>query len=94
MKNEPLVGPRAHERERTLAPQDVQLVDGSPLYHLLLEDPTTAVLSPTEAQMAKRRLSVLIEKDPDRVLSCQGKTREEAKAILKAIESEQEQKAA
>ena len=94
MEKESLIGPQAHERESKLTPEKVQLADGSPLYHVLLENPDAINLSAAEAQAAKRRLSEIISLDRDGVLSCQSKTREEAKSILESIESSRSQQAA
>lgn len=83
------IGPRAHEREPRLTPEGVQLADSSPLYYVLLENPNTINLSTSETQAARSRLSRIIEINREKVLSCQGKTRDEAKAILKSIEFSQ-----
>lgn len=92
--NNEIIGPSADERDIKLKPESVSLADGSPLYHALLSDPNALVLSQSEAQEAKSRLSVLIEADPKGILSCQGKTLQEAKKILESIEANLGQKAA
>jgi len=89
-KEEKLIGPRAHEREAKLDPHDVRLADDRPLYYVFLTNPETLVVSPDEVREAKQELSRKIEADPDRVLSCQGKTLEDAKEILESIKQEEE----
>jgi hypothetical protein len=81
-----LVGPRAHERENRIELDDVRLADGRPLYHALLTNPETLVLSPDEAREAQQKLLQMFTANPDEVLTCQGKTLEEARAILESIE--------
>lgn len=83
-----LVGPRAHERESKLEPEDVRLADGRPLYYALLANPEALVLLPGEAREARQRLFEIISAAPDKVLACQGKTLEEARAILKSAKAE------
>ncbi len=87
---EKLVGPRVNERESKLEPENVRLTDGRPLYYALLANPEALVLSPDEAREAHQRLSQISAADPDKVLTCQGKTLEEARTILETIEAKQE----
>lgn len=84
----PLVGPRAHERKQRKNPWDVRVKEGDPLYYLLLPKGAAqhGYLRPDETREARKRLSGLIEQDRERVLSCQGKTREEALRILAEID--------
>jgi len=84
-----LVGPRAHERESKIELDDIRLADGRPLYHALLTNPETLVLSPDEAREAQQRLLQISATDPDEVLMCQGKTLKEARTILESIEAKQ-----
>ncbi len=87
MKKEELVGPRAHNRkEQELTPQEVRLADGRPLYHALLENPDALVVLPDKAREAQQKLSEIIATNPEKALKCQGKTFEEAKAILESAE--------
>ena len=84
-ESEPLIGPDAHERERNLTPEQVQLADGSPVYHALMESPTEGVANQDEARRAKSELREIIAQNPEIVLSCQGKSAEEAREILRGV---------
>jgi len=64
-----------------------------PLYHVFLENPDVITLSANEAQNAKSRLARVISIDNESVLSCQGKSLEEAKVILVSIETSYNQEA-
>lgn len=87
----PIVGPSAEDRSRELVPEAVTLAGGVPLYHALLDDPNALVVSASEAQEAKEKLAGLIDADPASVLSCQGVTLEEARAILTMVPEEEEE---
>lgn len=84
-ESDPLIGPNAYERERNLTPEQVKLADGSPLYHALLQTGETGVVSGDEAQRAQNELREIIAVDPEIALSCQGKTLEEAREILRGV---------
>ncbi|MCX6757323.1 MAG: hypothetical protein NTZ44_00330 [Candidatus Nomurabacteria bacterium] len=88
MPNEvPLVGPSVDEREvGELSPTEVRLADGGPLYLLLLDNPEAPYASAEDTFEAKNKLAELIAVNKDAVLSCEGKSREEAMAILDAVE--------
>lgn len=75
-------------KERGPDPQDVRLKDGSPLYYALLENDATnsGVLDKVDVQRAKSLLREHIGANVNAVLSCQGKTREEARSILENID--------
>ncbi|MEK6847481.1 MAG: hypothetical protein AABY16_04930 [Nanoarchaeota archaeon] len=92
--NEMIIGPGAEERERKLTPEGITLSGGRPLYHALLADPNAAILSTDETREAKSRLSASIEADADAVLSCEGKSTEDARAILLEIENRPSKQAA
>ena len=87
-KEKPLIGPRAHERERELKPEDVRLESGQPLYYVFLENPNPddGVLDQDDVQAAKSRLNSIIAIDKSGVLNLHGKTVEEARSELEAIE--------
>ena len=85
----PIIGPRAHEREKKLTPDQVRLANGVPLYYAFLDNPNAINLSPTEVQSAKSRLSKIIAADINGTLSCNGKSLEEARNILESIEATQ-----
>lgn len=87
MEQKPLVGPRAHEREKTPLPVEVSLDGGQPLYYALLPNPEALVLSPAEVQGAKSRLAEIVAIDAQKVMSCQGKSLEDARSILESVES-------
>lgn len=82
---EDLVGPRSGQRESKLDPQSVQLEDGTPLYHALLNNPDSPVMDKADTQQAKSYLAGLAKADPKLVLTCQDKTLEQAQAILKEL---------
>jgi hypothetical protein len=84
VEKEKIIGPRAHERESGLAPEDVRLADGRPLWHVFLKDPEVPVLSLREERGARQSLLRLAADNPEAVLACQGKTLAEAKKILSA----------
>jgi len=77
-----LIGPRAHERPQEFKPEDVRLNDGSPLYYIFLDHPTSLRLRPSEVEDAKNDLAYFIEKVPNKVLQCQGLSLEKAKQLL------------
>ena len=85
-----LVGPRADNREKTPDAHSTQIVDESgntvPLYHALLENPNSPVVDKKEVERAKSLLSVLIAKNSEIVLGCEGKTMTEAQEILQSLE--------
>ena len=86
----PLVGPHNEQHRSKLIPEDVRLTGSVPIYYLFLENPDPVnISSKKEAQAAKSRLAGIIEIDREKVLSCQGKTREQALAILTSIEASQ-----
>ncbi|MEK7151224.1 MAG: hypothetical protein AAB784_00715 [Patescibacteria group bacterium] len=90
IKNESFGGVRTHEREeRKLAPHDVRLSDNTPLYRALMKDsdPVSGVMDIADVRDAKSRLAGIIAADPERVLALQGKTIEEARDELLAIEA-------
>ncbi len=72
-----------------LIPEDVRVAGGIPLYYLFLANPNPVNISSQESQEARSRLASLIAIDREKVLSCQGKTREQAQAILTSIEASQ-----
>ena len=90
----PLIGPRYLE-ELNPAPTDVRLNDGTPLYHLLIND-NRGVITAGEVHDAKNRLAELAAEHRQEILSCQNKTARQAKDILDALQSgpEEERKAA
>lgn len=76
-----------YKENRGPDPHDVRLKDGSPLFYALLEsDGAEGVLDKNSAQEAKSRLRERIAADSNAVLSCQGKTQEEARKILDSID--------
>lgn len=88
------IGPESEDREPTLTPESAHLSEGQPLYHALLDNPDAITVSADEVHSAKSRLYQIISLDPEAVLACNGKTLEEAKAILESIESSQIEEAA
>ncbi len=83
--NEEPEGPPSPQTQHTKMVQEalaVRLADNSPAYHALLQDPNSPVLDQSEVQEAKGLLANLAEVNPELVLSVQGKTAREARAIL------------
>lgn len=85
MNDRPLVQLQDESRERQPLPEDTRLKDGAPLYHVFLENPDAHVVNAHEVQTAKGELEKRIKQNRETVLQCQGKTREEALAILDSI---------
>ena len=71
------------EKYREPVPE-LQLEGGGPLYHALLEN--TLVVAPYDREQARDRFNRLAEFDPAAVAECEGKSAEEAKEILLAVE--------
>lgn len=85
MSEEPLIGPNSFERERKLTPEDVQLFDGSPLYHALLETDEAGVANQDDVQKANDELREIISQNPEVAFSCEGNTLEEAREKLRGV---------
>lgn len=66
-------------------PYSVRLHGGEPVYYALLERGGNGVLDVNDVRAAKQKLSVAIERNPDAVLSCRDKTRDEARKILEGL---------
>ncbi|MSU45374.1 MAG: hypothetical protein EXS47_01965 [Candidatus Zambryskibacteria bacterium] len=88
------VGPESEDRESRVTPELVQLSEGQPLYHAFLRDPDAITVSTDEVHSAKSRLYQIIATNPEAVVSCNGKTIDEARAILESIEFSENEKAA
>ncbi|MBA3789314.1 hypothetical protein H0X32_02885 [Patescibacteria group bacterium] len=75
--------------EHVPLPEDLRLKNGDPLYYLLLppKDVAAGIIDPSDSQQAHDRLRSLFALDMQKVLSCAGKSAEEAKEILNSIES-------
>ncbi len=82
----PLIGPSNEDREEGPSVHTVRLSNDAPLYHALLQDPEAPVVNLDEVREAKSRLAAIIDENPEAVLSCEGKTPEEAREILEAAE--------
>jgi hypothetical protein len=78
---------RENGREKeVVSGEGMTLVDGKPLYHALLSDSSAPYVSADDAFKAKNRLQRVNELDPGAVLSCSGKTLQQAKHILETVE--------
>lgn len=71
---------------RLSEPTQITLADGSPLYHVLI-DQGKLVATAADTNAAKQELQDLFNLDPEKVRSCQGKTQQQALAVLDSIES-------
>lgn len=81
-----IVGLKAEEGHGiAVAPTQIQLLGGIPLYYLLLEKEPPWIVLPEEAQAARDGLQRLFELDPVAIRSCQGKTKDQAREIIKRI---------
>ncbi|MDB5265021.1 MAG: hypothetical protein JWN64_592 [Parcubacteria group bacterium] len=67
-------------------PESVRLTSGDPLYYVLLKDAgASGVISAHDSNEAHDKLRTLFAADPEKVLSCEGKSTEEALEILNSI---------
>lgn len=84
---------RADERASKFTPENVRLEGGKPLYYAFLKEPDALALSHEESEAAHETLRKLAQFDENGVISCQGKTLDEAKKILEGIRTSMDSKA-
>lgn len=86
--NGPLMGQRAHERTKPLQITDIKDSDGEPIHFALVEEPADGVMTrELRSQIETARFNVinLLKADPDAVMSCAGKSKEEIRRTLMSI---------
>lgn len=78
--------------DREPMPEHIQLQDGKPLYHLFIDTANgPGFVSNDESEDAHERLRELFAIDREKVLSCDGKTEDEARKILDSIHTSQDE---
>ena len=90
MTNLEQFGVPSNRHESALTPEDVKLGNNDPLYYLFLKNAGgPGVIKTEDSQQAHDRLRALFAINSELVLSCAGKTPDEASAILNSIDLEE-----
>lgn len=66
-------------------PLDVRLNDGSPLYHALLNESTAGIVDKKDGENAREAVNEIARTHGKALLALQGKTKEEARAVLDSL---------